>query len=80
MELTVEEAWLIQTLRKIDKINPAGAGGYTEARTLETLQRIADGMIEEAHHHYKQFLKQASKEQVIDLTAYRRPIKEEGQP
>lgn len=67
MELTPAEARLINGLRAVDRSNPAGIDGYTEAFYLDTLQRMIDGAAAEAGRRYQLFRRQAQGGQLVDL-------------
>lgn len=68
MELTPEEARLIESLREIDRQNPAGIDGYTTAFYLAMVQDIITGAgaAAEAGRRYRLFLNQ-TKGKVVDL-------------
>ena len=66
MELSPAEEKLISTLREIDRRNPAGIDGFSEAKYLESLQRMLTGAPDEAGRRYELFIKQ-SKGQLVDL-------------
>ena len=72
MKLTPEEEALIKTLREIDRRNPAGIDGYTEAAHLSMCMTIASGGAAEAGRRYKLFLKQRRRGQLVDLREARR--------
>ncbi len=71
MELTPAEAKLIKTLRAIDRNNPLGIGNFSEAGTIEHLQRIAEGMSIEAAAAYQTFIAEHRETPVIPLRALR---------
>ena len=68
MELTPAEASLIESLREIDRQNPAGIDGYTTASFLAKVQGIitGTGAAAEAGRRYRLFLQQ-TKGKVVDL-------------
>ena len=67
MELTPAEKELIETLREIDRQNPAGIDNYTEASHLAMCITIAAGGVREARKHYQLFLDQSKNGNLIDL-------------
>ena len=73
MELTPAEAHLIESLREIDRQNPAGIDGMTTAFYISLLQNILTNgdVAAEAGRRYQLFLKQA-KGKVVDLREARR--------
>ena len=78
VELTEQEAQLIQAIRTIDKVNPIGADGYSAAEIVSTFLRITAGMVTRAEEAYKQFLKESAKDRIVDLEYYRAPRYEDG--
>ena len=67
VELTPAEKELIETLREIDRQNPAGIDNYTEASHLAMCITIAAGGVREARKHYQLFLDQSKNGNLIDL-------------
>ena len=66
MDLTPAEARLINSLREIDKRNPAGIDGITEGLYLEMFQGMITGAAAEAERRYRLFIAQ-SKGGLVDL-------------
>ena len=73
MELTPAEIKIIETFRKIDRVNPAGADDATTASALNLFQRLVEGYVDSAKSAYDLFLSEAKKEKVVDLAAARAP-------
>ena len=73
MELTPEEARLINALREIDRVNPIGVDGYTTDAFLTPDIHIAESAAREAKRRYLLFQEQRKTGGIIDLKEVQRP-------
>lgn len=71
MELTDQEARLIRLIREIDRVNPAGAGGFTSSEYTSLFLRMMENIVPLAADRYEGFLKESASDNVIDLAKIR---------
>lgn len=72
MELTQAEARLINALREIDRVNPLGIDGYTEAAYIDMLSAPLPEAAAEAGRRYRLFMGER-RQAPEDIAEARRP-------